>query len=114
MLMKKVQKATGTDTKLKEDTVNFEVVGFLEKNAIPTTTLPNQQFATSIIYSDIIAIIPTVKDFIYFTDGRGMVGTGVILEYPKGTDVKNLEETLQKKLRAYDLKGDELSLEQKI
>lgn len=98
------------DTKLEEDTVNFEVVGFLERNAIPTTTLPNQQFATSIIYSDIIAIIPTVKDFIYFTDGRGMAGTGVILEYPKGTDVKNLEETLQKKLRAYDLKGDEISL----
>lgn len=103
-------KGNEVETKLEEDTVNFEVVGFLKSNAIPTTTMPNQQFATSIIYSDCIAIMPVIKDFIYFSEGRGMTSTGVILEQPKGVDKKELESTLQRKLREYDLKGDEISL----
>ncbi len=93
---------------LKEDFLTFEVVGFLERNAIPISNGPIELFAQTLLYSDGIKVIPSVENFIGY-DALGESTSAIFLE--RGTLKEDeLVKILNEKLKKYNLYANLFSL----
>lgn len=97
------------DAKLKEDFLTFEVVGFLEKNAIPISNGPIELFAQTLLYSDGIKVIPSVENFIGY-DAMGESTSAIFLERGIGVKEDELVKILNEKLKKYNLCANLFSL----
>lgn len=91
---------------LKEDFITFEIVGFLERNAIPISNGPAELFGTTLLYSDGIKIIPTVTNYIGYNSITMAVDTALFLERTSKVSERELVDILNEKLKKYDLQAD--------
>lgn len=98
------------DTKIKEDFLTFEVVGFLERNAIPISNGPIELFAQTLLYSDGIKVIPSVENFIGYDAMGESANAAIFLERGIGVKEDELVKILNEKLKKYNLYANLFSL----
>lgn len=102
---------TGEETvEAKEDFITFEIVGFLERNAIPISNGPIELFASTLLYSDGIKVIPSVENFIGYNAVCESVNTGIFLERGIGVSEEELVKILNEKLKEHKLHANLYSL----
>lgn len=89
------------DPQLIYKDINFEVVGFLEKDAIPVTTDKTGEIATSVIFSDAITIIPAVKDYLSFGTGVALGDMGAYVECFEGITEEKINSDIENILKKY-------------
>lgn len=98
------------DAKLKEDFLTFEVVGFLERNAIAISNGPIELFAQTLLYSDGIKVIPSVENFIGYDAMGESANAAIFLERGIGVKEDELVKILNEKLKKYNLYANLFSL----
>ncbi|MEG1482443.1 ABC transporter permease [Clostridium sp.] len=81
--------------------VKFEIVGFLDKEAIPITTTKMNNIASQIIYSDAITIIPAVKDFLGFGTGVALGDMGAYVECYENLIENTVKEKMDNFINEY-------------
>ncbi|WWU65373.1 hypothetical protein QJR26_03190 [Clostridium baratii] len=89
------------DPELIYEDINFEVVGFLEKDAIPVTTDKTGAIASSVIFSDSITIIPAVKNYLSFGTGVALGDMGVYVECYEGITEEKIKSDIENILKKY-------------
>lgn len=89
------------DPELIYEDINFEVVGFLEKDAIPVTTDKTGSIASSVIFSDSITIIPAVKNYLSFGTGVALGDMGVYVECYEGITEEKIKSDIENILKKY-------------
>ena len=94
----------------KQDFLTFEVVGFLERNAIPISNGPIELFAQTLLYSDGIKVIPSVEDFIGYNAIGESVNAAIFLERGIGVKEDELVKILNEKLKKHNLYANLFSL----
>ncbi|WP_055071382.1 FtsX-like permease family protein [Clostridium massiliamazoniense] len=94
----------------KQDFLTFEVVGFLERNAIPISNGPIELFAQNLLYSDGIKVIPSVENFIGYNAIGESVNAAIFLERGIGVKEDELVKILNEKLKKHNLYANLFSL----
>lgn len=89
------------DPELIYEEINFEVVGFLEKDAIPVTTDKLGSIASSVIFSDAITIIPAVKNYLSFGTGVALGDMGAYVECYEGITEEKIKSDIENIIKKY-------------
>lgn len=95
---------------LKEDFITFEIVGFLENNAIPIPNGPTELFATTLLYSNGIKVIPSVKDYLGYNALPMTIDTALFIERSSDVTESELVKELNNKLEKHGLKANLFTL----
>ncbi|MGL5649851.1 MAG: FtsX-like permease family protein, partial [Clostridium sp.] len=104
------KRRTELEVDLTEDFITFEIIGFLESNAIPFQFGPAELFASSLYYSDGIKIIPVIENFIGYDFYTSTIGRGIFLERKENITEEELMKRLNKELNENELQANLYSL----
>ncbi|MGL5150681.1 MAG: FtsX-like permease family protein [Clostridium sp.] len=83
--------------------INFEVIGFLDKNALIGCDSTLNKYTSRIYYSDSLSAIPIVRNAYDLSEIFALEYKGLLLELNDGITIESIKERLDKDLNKYDL-----------